>query len=359
MHDQTLTHRNLTLLLASYLTTWVMTVGCATAPDQARAEDSADGPVTAAPAPVELKLTDSAYQDAPAPPKATGNPFVGVNLWVNPQSQAAAQAAALKQESPAQAALIQRIAAQPSAVWLGEWSGDVKRHVQQIVATTSGAMPIFVVYNLPFRDCGNHSKGGLSRADAYRGWIREVQAGLGTAKAAVILEPDALGLLDKCLDNARQAERLALMQDAVKVLRQAPQVSVYVDAGHPHWLDAKTMSERLVQAGIKDANGFALNTSNYVPTAENTSYGEELSRLVGGAHFVIDTSRNGNGSAPKDEWCNPAGRRLGANPSASTGHPLVDAWLWLKPPGESDGECNGGPRAGSFFLARALELATP
>ncbi|HEU4535784.1 MAG TPA: glycoside hydrolase family 6 protein, partial [Polyangiaceae bacterium] len=69
----------------------------------------------------------------------------------------------------------------------------------------------------------------------------------------------------------------------------------------------------------------------------------------------IDTSRNGKGS--NGEWCNPSGRALGASPTASTGDPLVDAFFWLKAPGESDGACNGGPSAGTFWPDYALGLA--
>jgi endoglucanase len=73
-------------------------------------------------------------------------------------------------------------------------------------------------------------------------------------------------------------------------------------------------------------------------------------------HFVIDTSRNGKG--PKGtRWCNPPGRGLGAPPTTETGNPLVDAFLWIKTPGESDGECNGAPKAGQWWPRYALGLA--
>lgn len=40
----------------------------------------------------------------------------------------------------------------------------------------------------------------------------------------------------------------------------------------------------------------------------------------------------------------------GLRPTASTGVSLVDAYLWIKTPGESDGACaiNGGARAWDF-----------
>jgi len=40
-----------------------------------------------------------------------------------------------------------------------------------------------------------------------------------------------------------------------------------------------------------------------------------------------------------------------------TGQALVDAYLWIKTPGESDGTCNGGPKAGQWWADYALGLA--
>ncbi|MGH7487297.1 MAG: glycoside hydrolase family 6 protein, partial [bacterium] len=58
-----------------------------------------------------------------------------------------------------------------------------------------------------------------------------------------------------------------------------------------------------------------------------------------------------------DEWCNPAGRGLGSRPTTNTADPLVDAYLWIKSPGESDGACNGAPPAGEWWADYALGLA--
>ena len=72
-------------------------------------------------------------------------------------------------------------------------------------------------------------------------------------------------------------------------------------------------------------------------------------------------------------WCNPPGRGVGLRPTADTGNPMLDAYLWIKIPGESDGECTRGlgpggqtvdpewgvidPAAGQWFRPMALELA--
>jgi endoglucanase len=117
------------------------------------------------------------------------------------------------------------------------------------------------------------------------------------------------------------------------------------------------MANRLKQANIATADGFSLNVSNFVATGDNLSYGKQISSAVGGKHFVVDTSRNGNGAAPNNEWCNPSGRALGPLPTTNTGNSLTDAYLWVKGPGGSDGTCNGGGAAGTWSASLALPLA--
>jgi endoglucanase len=302
-----------------------------------------------------------AISEPSKPAKASGNPLADAKLWVDPSSNAMLRANTIRAKEPDKAAILDKIAKQPQALWLGEWNSNIYRTVQYNIqrAKDDGAVAAFVAYNLPHRDCGQESAGGLKGADDYKRWIRRIAAAIGDDAAIVILEPDAIGLLtkDNCLTKDQQTERLALIKDAVWVLRQNAKAIVYIDSGHAHWDPAPVFAERLKQAGIEDANGFSLNTSNYVTTEENTVFGKKLSALVGGAHFVIDTSRNGNGATPDNQWCNPPGRKIGKPPTTNTGDALIDGYLWLKRPGESDGECHGGPKAGVFWMEQALEMA--
>ena len=287
------------------------------------------------------------------------NPFEGRKLYVDPGMSAVKQAATWRGQRPADAALIDKIASQPQAEWLGEWSGAVKLFVRQkmLQYAEADAMGLFIVYNIPHRDCGQHSKGGAKNGDAYLEWIDKIANGVDDGRAVMILEPDTLGQLGKCTAKAQQAERYRLLADAIRIFKARPNIHVYLDAGHARWLPAEEMAEHLRRAGVEYADGFSLNVSNYVSTEENIAYGKKLSALTGGAHFVIDTARNGNGAAPNDEWCNPDGRALGIPPTTTTEEPLCDAFLWLKRPGESDGACNGGPRAGEWWAEQALGLA--
>jgi endoglucanase len=246
--------------------------------------------------------------------------------------------------------------AQPQAKWFGNWNSTIALDVDNYVtaATRTGTIPVLVTYNIPYRDCGGYSAGGADTEKAYLTWIRRVAEGIRNRTAWVILEPDSLALLD-CLPADQQNSRISLLQQASSIL-VASGAQVYLDAGHPNWIPADQIAKRLVQAGINKTQGFTLNISNFATTENSIAYGQAVSTLVSGKHFLIDTSRNGNGPTPDFQWCNPIGRAVGNKPTTQTGNPLVDAYVWVKHPGESDGTCNGGPDAGKWWPEYALGL---
>ena len=231
--------------------------------------------------------------------------------------------------------------------------------------------------------------------------------------------------------GASPDERYAQLNYAVDAIEaKAPRAMVYLDGTHSSWLGVGEAAYRLVKAGVQRAQGFFLNVSNYQPNDQLAQFGTWVSdcitaatagadwaaghfdwcpgqydpalgyavnyapeyaatvtaglvNMMGGAaattHFVLDTGRNGLGPwhptavyPDAQDWCNPPGRGAGSRPTATTGVPLADAFLWVKIPGESDGSCNRGiagsttdpewggivdPAAGAWFPAQALELA--
>ena len=303
---------------------------------------------------------------APVPRHAAGeNPFVGAKWWEDPYSPAHLRSLRARAHGePETAELLGKIAKNGGADWIGEWTPYVERWIEKRITllNKNGALPYFVAYKIPKRDCGQYSAGGATSGEDYKDWVRQFARGIGTRKAVVILEPDGLPLLKKCLSEGDQKERIELIRFAVHTFAQLPQTWVYMDAGNSGWIPAPEMAERLKAAGIDEADGFSLNVSNYKATDETIRYGKQLSALVGGRHFVIDTGRNGNGAPDvkgdsEASWCNPDGRAIGSVPTTETADPLCDAYLWIKKPGESDGTCNGGPKAGEFWPERALDLA--
>jgi endoglucanase len=232
------------------------------------------------------------------------------------------------------------------------------------------------------------------------------------------------------------AGRIADIRYAGEAIEAArPQALVYLDAGHSAWHSVGDIATRLDQAGVREFQGLSIDVSNYQPTPQLVKYGTWISKCIyfanndaeGGwrlghydfcasqyfpatpsdfstwrlsdewyaanvdnaanpptspsqlAHFVVDSSRNGQGpwttTTPypdKQDWCNPPGRGLGLRPTADTGEALVDAFVWIKTPGQSDGQCNRGiagrttdpewgamtdPAAGAWFPQQALQLA--
>ncbi|GAA4918282.1 glycoside hydrolase family 6 protein [Streptomyces coeruleoprunus] len=290
-------------------------------------------------------------------------PGGNVAFWVNPDGNAARQLAGYETRGEQRnAELIRKIASQPVGEWVGSDRPEEETRRLTEAAARSGRDALLVLYNIPHRDCGQHSAGGAPDGDAYRAWIEGVARGIGDRRATVVLEPDAvMHMVDSCTEQQYHEERYALLAGAVERLKRLPNVRVYLDAGNAGWGRPDQIHEPLRRAGIAKADGFAVNVSNFQTTAASKEYGKKVSAKAGGRHFVIDTSRNGNGpyteGDPAENWCNPPGRALGERPTTRTGDPLVDAYLWIKRPGESDGDCKGGPKAGEWYPAYALELA--
>lgn len=285
-------------------------------------------------------------------------------FWVNPGSNSARQADRWEEQGRADdAGLLRRIARRPVAEWIGGERPAERAGAFTAAASASGTTAVLVAYYIPHRDCGQYSTGGARTAVDYRAWLEGFARGVGDRSAVVVLEPDALThMVDGCTPAKYHGERYRLLRAAVRTLAALPHTTVYLDAGNSGWIeDPARLVAPLRRAGVRLADGFALNVSNFQTTTASRAYGHRLSRALGGAHFVIDTSRNGRGPLAGDDhgrsWCNPPGRALGPPPTRRTGDPLVDAYLWIKRPGDSDGECRGAPPAGRWWPDYALELA--
>ncbi|MEU6125320.1 glycoside hydrolase family 6 protein [Streptomyces sp. NPDC047123] len=293
--------------------------------------------------------------DATPPPRGA--------FWVDPDSPAARQVRQWQEqgrEGDAQA--LKRISEQPMAVWPA--GDDPAPDINEATggAAKAGRTAVLVAYNIPHRDCGQHSAGGAGSAYSYRNWVDAFARAIGDAPALVVLEPDAIPhIVDGCTPAEYHTDRYQLLSEAIQRLKQQPKVKVYLDAGNPGWIsDAGKLTEPLQKAGVAQADGFSLNVSNFQSDGTTKAYGRTLAGTVGGKHFVMDTSRNGKGPLAgdrQDAWCNPPGRGLGTPPTDRTGDPLLDAVLWIKRPGDSDGPCRGGPAAGQWWPDYALGLA--
>ena len=285
----------------------------------------------------------------------------GAALWVDPLNPSA-RAARARTTPPDQVPLLRKAGRQAHSTWLGEWlpPAKVTSYVaaRMTAARAKGAVPVFVLYAIPYRDCGSYSAGGHTDAAGYRAWVDAVAAGLAGGRAVAVVEPDAVASAG-CLPPAGQTERLALLRYAATTLARGGTTSVYLDGGNARWQPASVMASRLRTAGIDVARGFVVNAGNFDSTQAEVAYGKQIGAALGApVPFVVDTSRNGLGPYQGElAWCNPPGRALGAPPTTRTPDPLVDAFLWVKTPGLSDGTCRGGPQAGTWWQSYAVGLA--
>lgn len=249
------------------------------------------------------------------------------------------------------------IGSRPIARWFSNEGGNIAGAVAGYVgaADSHDKLPVLVVYNIPGRDaCGGHSGGGAGSVGAYRTWIATFAAAIGTRPAIVVIEPDALGDFS-CMSAAAVQERLGMLTYATEKFKEkAPNTWAYLDGGNAGWVAPSTMASRLSTAGVRNVRGFSVNVSNYYTTASSVAYAGSVNASLGySAGFVVDTSRNGNGSS--GQWCNPPGRRLGGPAQVGGGAEML---LWVKTPGNSDGQCGIAPNtpAGQFDPAVAVRL---
>jgi cellulose 1,4-beta-cellobiosidase len=336
---------------------------------------------------------------------------------VNPEYVAEVESTAAS--SPAQATVVRKVETAPTAIWLDsvakgqrvshyldEASAQQKKDGQAVVT-------VFALYDMPGRDCAAAASAGelqLGPGEArYRSEFIDAIAAqfrkYPSQRIVAVLEPDSLANIATNLDKAKcaaaeQAYRHSIAY-AVRTL-SLPNVSIYLDAAHAGWLGwngnrskiAHIFKDVLDEAGGADKiRGFSTNVSNFNtlsdgdgkrmepsdPCPDELTYVQKLSESlaevgIAGKGFIIDTSRNGRGGirAKWGVWCNVKGAGLGERPKA-TPAPGVDAYFWVKPPGESDGaseastpgydaacatdaSATGAPHAGQWFNSYFLEL---
>jgi cellulose 1,4-beta-cellobiosidase len=309
---------------------------------------------------------------------------------------------------------------QPTALWLDRIAAVAKVPAWLAAAKEQSAeagkpvVPVFVVYDLPNRDCAAKASNGELKIEEqgeqryrseYIDAIVQHFASNPDQRIVAIIEPDSLPNLISNLG----VEKCALSKDvyihsvAYAVSRLSlPNVALYVDAAHSGWLGWEANQRRMVglvkemldlAGGVDRIRGFATNVSNYNaltgdwgkrlessnPAPNELMYVDMLRGTLndmglGDMHIVVDTSRNGQAEIRSrwGNWCNIRGAGIGERPSIAP-RPGIDAYLWIKPPGESDGVAdptatrsdeNGGstdatagaPEAGQWFHSYFVEL---
>ncbi len=194
--------------------------------------------------------------------------------------------------------------------------------------------------------------------------VDTVVANTGNRPVVYLLEFDALGSSSCIKGSALSAWEAALRYEVDRFATLAHAV-VYVEAGYSDANSPSYTASRLNKIDIGRIRGFFTNDTHNEWTSNEIKWGEKVSSKTHGAHFIVNTSSNGQGpllnkhphSQGVENLCNAPGRGLGPAPTTSTGFANVDAFLWAHIPGNSSGSCNGGPASGTFWPAYAEMLA--
>lgn len=247
------------------------------------------------------------------------------------------------------------------ATWLTGADGE-RDELKRVLAAASHQhqIPVFVQYGIPGRDKSGPSAGGAATLAAYYERVEAYARLIGTAEAVVVIEPDALAL---GLDPAE-------VRGAVVGYRTfCPNAHLYVDAGHPAWRSPQSIAPLLVRAGVAQADGFSINVSAYQWTRDCLEWGDRVLAAVAdvdpalkGLHYVIDTSRNGQGPGLDERgaltWGDPGraanGQAIsnGPLPTVETGNLHCAAFLWVKSPGYGDNRTHPATHFGGTAWVR-------
>ncbi len=254
----------------------------------------------------------------------------------------------------------------------------------------------FVVYDLPDRDCSALASNGELKIDEdgmarYKNeyidrivTILQSKPEYKNLRIVAVVEPDSLPNVVTNMDLPSCSKAASAYKEgiayAIKKLATIDNVYIYLDMAHSGWLGwdhgdkaAQVYKEVMQNAGGESlVQGFATNVANYSALQEpfnpfdnqnayqdlivnfyewnrmidETSYVNAMHTRFPNHHFLIDTGRNGWTSQPADvpienrthrgNWCNLVNTGIGERPQAE---PMdgVDAYVWIKPPGASDG----------------------
>lgn len=307
------------------------------------------------------------------PPPPGDNPLEGARFYGNPSRNLAGTVIGqIRHRRPAAAQLLQTIADQPETKRFGSFNDKprlaVARHLARAQAEQPGSVPLISTYRFQHVSCGGYSD-SPAEAARYKRWYEQFAHGIGSHRAVVFLEIDAL-ITAKCLSRHGVRVRVGELRSAIASLAALPHAVVYVDAGAGDAHNPRFIARLLRRIGVARIQGFFTNSTHQNWTSKEIRYGRELVRRLGGApHYVINTATNGRGPLiphsrvrfGNSYRCNAPGRGLGPKPTwdVPSQHANLDGFVWIGNPGRSAGECSKTPNpppAGTFWVDYAVSL---
>ncbi|USP78604.1 glycoside hydrolase family 6 protein [Curvularia clavata] len=349
----------------------------------------------ALPSPLE-KESIAARQSAPCSSAVTlsGNPFTTRTLYPNKFYSAEVKAAVAKISDSTLAAKAAKIANVGTFLWI-DTRDKIKVIEENIKDVPCNQIAGLVIYDLPGRDCAAKASNGelaVGEINVYKTqYIDPIVAIIKkypNVAFALVIEPDSLpNLVTNINLQTCQASASGYREGVAYALKQLnlPNVAMYIDAGHGGWLGwdanlkpgAQELASAYKNAGSpKAVRGVATNVSGwnsfdqspgefanssdgqYNKAQNEKKYVELFSPQLTAAGMpgqaIVDTGRNGVTGLRKEwgDWCNVNGAGFGVRPTASTGDSLVDAFVWVKPGGESDGTSDSSAKRYDSFCGK-------
>jgi endoglucanase len=309
---------------------------------------------------------------------AAPNPLLGQRFFLDRMEPAYMQWVRWKRAGETtKANIIWKLAREPRFRWFGKFTAPrmqkkIRGYLDRVQCDQPGTVPLMVVMRHQGKGCsGTYRAGGVAEDRRTMRWYDDFANSVGNNRVVIAFEPDSLGTVD-CLARDRRKARLDVLRYGVDRLSQLPNATIYLEAGASDWEPATRTAKQLRYIGVSKVRGFMLNVTHHDWTRANILHGLQISRMVGGKHFIINTSYNGRGPLHYRKWinrakhrwrtinvwCHPGLRGLGPAPTTATANPMVDAYMYINRPGYSAGSCNGGPLpVGTWWAARALMYA--
>jgi len=340
----------------------------------------------------------------------SGNPFAGHKFFLNPYYVDEVEKAVQQISDSSLKAKAAKMAEYSNAIWLDTIKNMetwLERNLKEALAQQNSeggtVLTVFVVYDLPGRDCHALASNGellANDGDMERYKTEYIDVIEGHLKkyisqpVVLIIEPDSLANLVTNLESTpacADSEKYYLDAHAylIKKFGVLKHVAMYLDIGHAFWLGwddnrekaAKVYSKVISSGSPGEVRGFVSNVANYTPwedpelsrgpdtewnpCPDEKRYLEAMNKDFKSAgiknvYFVDDTSRNGKKTdrTHPGEWCNQTGVGVGARPKANpiSGMDYLDAFYWIKPLGESDGTSDESAKRYDGYCGHATAM---
>jgi hypothetical protein len=259
---------------------------------------------------------------------------------------------------------VQRVSIYSEGGGPGAIFGQTEKVICNNIQSDPGSIMAFNTYFL------HPTLGGCANAaqinhymPTFKRQINEMAAAIDRRPALILAEIDALGSSSCIARHGGLGAWEAALKYEVDTFEALPHTAVYVEGGYSDSNSVAYTAKALNAIGVDKIQGFFTNDTHNQWTINEIRWATKVAKRTHGAHFIVNTSSNGQG--PKlnphpttqgvEDLCNPPGRGLGPQFNTDTGYQFADAFMFTHPPGNSSG-CGGGPPGGVFYPAYAVGL---